>query len=272
MMIHSFALTACLLIAGYSSGQNDAVDATMAEAYKKAYEPLLAKPDQAVATLAGLKKQDWGNALPSYLLAAAYARKGDWPGCLKQLREGNAAPRCVYYVTEEGLLRRFDGYTTLRRLAIDCAGAAPRLGLEKAPEILTEVERMGKRVANGLPKDPATVMAGVSIRGIAQGALVDLYDSLQRRADSDRARARRAMLRQWSERTAKTFAEAMDPKGILHPETLLRKHRLTPQEVRDYMSGQKRSAKTKQKLMEMTREVEKLQQPLVEKALKEMPE
>jgi hypothetical protein len=265
-------LAACLLLCGCSGAPEDGVNAERAEAYKKAYEPILAKPDQSITALASLKKQDAENALPSYLLAAAYARKEDWADCLKHLKEGNAAPRCVYYVTEEGLLRRFDGYTTLRRLAIDCAGAAARLGLEKAPELLREVDRMGKRVANGLPKDPATVMAGISIRGISQGALVDLYDSTQRGADSDRARASRAHLRQWSERTARSFAEAVDPKGKLYPETLLRKHKLTPQEVRDYMNGSKRPAETKKKLMEMTREVEELQRPLVEKALKEMPE
>src|SRR5437588_10922264 len=61
------------------------------------------QPDEAIKALEELRKKEPGNAMTSYLLALAYAKKNDWSSASHEIEAGNKAQSCIHYAQGDGV-------------------------------------------------------------------------------------------------------------------------------------------------------------------------
>jgi hypothetical protein len=266
-------LTVAALLVLTGCGRNappPAVNPDMARSYKAASEALRTSQgntDDAVQALSKAKAQDQDNAMTAYLFAAALAKRKDWQGVSREIKAGNQAPHCVYYV-DDTPFRVMPGMGSIRELARAAAAAAPSLGTDKGAELLTDMRVMAKKVAGAEPVGVVPVIVGGVVREISDKALVSLYTKEGRNADADRARTRQEADKAWLD-GARADARAIEDKTDL--STLIRKH-FTEEEWKEYDNGKHVTPAIKVRLDGIRDEVDSIERPLAQKLLKSMPD
>jgi hypothetical protein len=185
-------------------------------------------PDKAIAALESLRKKEGDNAMTAYLLAAAFAKKQDWSRVATEIKTGNRAPACVYYV-DDGLSVYWNiaGFAVLRTLVRECAAVAPSLGEETGIGLLQDARLMAKRVASVEPPMVVGLLVGIALTAIVDKGIEDTYVKAGRVAEARQASQRRLAFREWStgvkekiKATVKTeeMIDIMNRAGILQEE------------------------------------------------------
>jgi hypothetical protein len=131
---------------------------------------------------------------------------------------------------------------------------------------------MAKRIASVEPASELWVLVAAWVRQIADRALVDLYDRNGRSTDAARARTLQSADSESAQKTRSDFEAAQSRLDTSDLSTLVRRYGLTNEELRAYERGGPLPPATRMKIDTMTREVDALEGPLVEKALKAMPD
>lgn len=230
-------------------------------------DPNRGNPARALQHLDLMRKKDPGNGFIAYLMAAAYAQKRDWAGAEREVAAGNRAAYHIQYV-DRGPNRLYSGFARLRQLVRDCAAAAPSLGPDRGGQLLKETRVMAKRAAATEPRGLIPVLVGAALRGITDRALVQLYTGARRDKDAAIARRFEEVDRRWAEQL-RNDARALVNKTDM--EARARKH-FTPKEWADLKAGRKVSPATLQKLAAITAEIDAVERPAADKALRSMPD
>jgi hypothetical protein len=228
-------------------------------------------PDHAIKTLSPLRKQDPGNAMTSFLLAAAYARKQNWASVARELQAGNKAPSCVQYLKSTGPFELTAAcFPRLRQLARDGAAAAPGLGVARGAALLQSLRKMAKKVAASEPQGLVPMVSGAAIRAIVDKPLVALYEKAGRTAEAAHARRVQEADSQWSQKARSEFEPAFRQTGDLGALSV--RYGVTRDEIQAFDSGQNLSPEAQRKFAAMTEFVDATEKPLAEKWLKTMPD
>lgn len=257
-----------------AADRSQAVNPAFATAYYAACADLAERrlnPDRAIKTLSPLRKQDPGNAMTPFVLAAAYARKQDWTSVMRELRAGNRAPQCIQYLKSTGPFE-FDALymSRVRQLARDGAAAAPGLGVARGSALLQSLRKMAKRVAASEPRGLAALATGAAIRSIVDKPLVALYEQAGRTAEAAHARKVRETDSQWM----KSAHQDIDPsfQQTADRGALCVRYGVTREEIDIFDSGQKLAPETQRKFAAMTAFIDTTERPLAEKWLRSMPD
>jgi hypothetical protein len=257
-----------------AADRSRAVNPAFATAYVQACRNLTElnlNPDQAIRTLNPLRKQDTGNAMTPFLLAAAYARKQDWANVTRELGAGNKAPLCVQYLKSTGPFELNAAYfLTLNQLARDAAAAAPGLGVARGAALLQSLRKMAKKVAASEPQGLIPVVSGTKIRIIVDKPLVALYEKAGRTAEAQHARTVQEADKQWKQQAQSDFDPAFRQTADLGALSV--RYGVTRDEIQAFDSGQNLSPETQRKFAAMTEFIAATEKPLAEKWLKTMPD
>lgn len=128
---------------------------------------------------------------------------------------------------------------------------------------------MAKRVVASEPPMDMYVLLGGSVRVIADKGLVSLYEKAGRSDDAARAHKLRDADTEW----AKKASAEIKATAVSNPLRKRQKnHGITKAEVDAYMHGDPISDTTRRKLEAMTKEMDAIQRPLVQKWAEAMTE
>jgi hypothetical protein len=257
-----------------AADRSRAVNPAFAAVYVEACRDLTERSlnsDQAIRRLKPLRKQDPGNGMTPFLLAAAYARKQDWVSVTRELRAGNLAPRCILYLKSTGPFELYAVYCSrLRQLARDGAAAAPGLGVARGAVLLQSLRKMAKKVAAAEPQGLIPLVTGAAIRNIVDKPLVALYEKAGRTAEAARARRLREADSQWMQKARTDYEPSFRQTADLG--ALCVRYGVTRDEIQVFDSGQKLSPETQRKFAAMTEFIDATEKPLAEKWIKTMPD
>ena len=249
------------------------INSALAVKYRKSSALLKADaaPDKAIGSFTELGKQDQGNALNSYYLAAAYAKKGAWTDVTRALEAGNDAPYCVVYQREDAMLDIAPNLSALRDLTRDCAAAAQTMSGDRGETLLLDARKMGTRIAGAEPKMLINVLVGVALHSIADRNLAQLYSGKGRTKDAEAAQQRMDTERAWAQ-SPETKAVVGGSVDTGQNDSLFAKYGLTAKEVTAAMAGKSQPAATKKKLKALNVELLAREKTHAEELLKTMPE
>lgn len=159
--------------------------------------------DQAISQLQQALRKDSRNANLYYLMAWAYAEKGDAAEAVKYLKQGNQQRDCYLYVTETGaqrLMINLPHFARDRDLARHISAAAPSLGPQAGAEALKEVRAMGAKLMEEQPRSlMIALLVGAAARAIADKALVQLYQQAGMSQEAQQAANLQAADRNWAD-------------------------------------------------------------------------
>ena len=225
--------------------------------------------DRAISSLALISQAEPNNAFTFYVIAAAYANKGDWASVTRNLDTGNKAPYCVYYQLDTLPIRETACLAIIRQMALRCAAVSPQLDIQQGSNLLQSVRAMAKHIAGMDPKMTLNPFIAAFARAIADDALVRSYT----KAGMTDATARAKM---------QQHADAVWAQAVNHEVGLLLKDEIdTGIKTRlniskpefDAMSGRKPlSPETSKKMDAMTVEKDTVITPVIDKLVQSMPD
>jgi tetratricopeptide (TPR) repeat protein len=248
------------------------VNPTLATSYERVTAALgeSQDADAAIKQLQTLRTQDATNALPYYLLAAAYGQKGDWDKARNALLKGNQQPRYVAYQRNTGPMRLMMQNATLRQLARSCQQSALDLPPDKGTALVKGIRTMGKKVALQDPPDLLAYLVGLSLRSIADSALETVYQ----KANLDLADVKKLQEADQTYRdqvipdAKKTFGE--DPQESFAAEA--KKRGLPLEQVQAYALGKPVSSAVRQKLEAWAKQDDARIRGFLQRWSKQMPD
>jgi hypothetical protein len=227
-------------------------------------------PDHAIQALNNLEQKDSGNALRHYVLAAAYARGGDWDAVTRELKRGNGSSYCIHYQFNAGPDHYTPAFVSLRQLARACAAGAADLEVRPATALLREARRMGKKVTATEPRSVIALLLGPTLRMMADRGLVEYLEARGASGLAEAKKVQAADVQFRAKMIADLNARIEDPQAVL--QSLAKKHGVSLHEMDTYSRGGAVSAAAKQKLATIAREADARELPLVKRWSQAMPD
>lgn len=248
------------------------VNPTLAASYERVTAALgeSQDADAAIKQLQALRTQDGTNALPYYLLAAAYGQKSDWDKARNALLKGNQQPHYFAYQRNPGPAHLMEQNATFRQFARSAQQSALDLPPDKGTALIKGIRTMGKKVALQEPPDLLAFLAGLSLRSIADSALETVYQKanldlaeVKKLQDADQA------FRDQVVPEAKTiFGE--DPQVSFTAEA--KKRGVALEQVMAYAQGRAVSSAVRQKLDAWAKQDDARMRGFLQKWSKQLPD
>jgi hypothetical protein len=245
----------------------------------------LAAVKHVTARLSELRRTDPNNGFPIYLLALMAARRDDWKSVTPLLREGNAAPRVVYPISEDVLRREYGAAEALRHFAYWAANPlaarksqnVPGMGLglnsTQYLAMMKEFRIMGNRIARQAePRTPIMVANGGQIRAYAEQGISACHEREGRTAEAAEARATAAKYRAWTVASMQQFERDVNRGSAMGAEALGVPYGITAEDIRNQLLGRPlTSARARQQYPAFNRSMSVVERRLAERDLQNMP-
>jgi hypothetical protein len=245
----------------------------------------LAADSHITARLRELRRTDPNNGFPIYLLALMAARRDDWKSVTALLREGNAAPRVVYPISEDVLTREYGAAEALRMFAAMAAsplalrksqvppGQGPGLNAAAYLAMMQEFRTMGNRIARQAePRTPILVANGGVIRALAEQGISACHEREGRTADAARARAAAAQYRAWTDASMRQFEKEVNRGSATGAEAIGARYGITADDIRNQLLGQPlTSARARQQYPAFNRSLLLDERRMADRDLRNMP-
>jgi hypothetical protein len=202
-------------------------------------------PEASLAALEPAEEADPENGYTQYLMASVYAREGETQRALEHIKEGNARPKVVHYVSETPARESMDTLTKLRQIGHG-AENLESIPDEMAEEYFLEARQAGVRVMEMEPVEPLGVMAGISIVKRVDKSAVDYFTEQGLEEQVAEWTERRDSFLEWSDTFNETFKNNVN--DVIRDAA--REAGLNQEETEDVVFGRELEDPEKQRLVE----------------------
>jgi hypothetical protein len=229
------AIVSLTFLMGFQKGTPSPsyINPNLEKKYNTFADQIKTKPAQAISAIKARRKQQPGNAIDAYLLAAAYAKSGDWDNVSKEIKVGNTAPTCIHYVRSDSLNRVFKPFVSIRQMARDCSAAAPTLGFEKGLALLNDARQMATKIIYSEPRIFTVALVGIAVRSVVNRGFTNFYRDRNLLSKAKEARQVEAIDKEWFQKAKAELQPLLDENKLFD---LLLEVGLTSAEIRYYTS------------------------------------
>jgi hypothetical protein len=238
------------------------------KSYVRANQALISQPprtDDAIALLESMLKDDPGNAMNHYGLAACFARQGNWDKVQQYLDSGNAAPRCRHYIWE-GPYRPTPLYAAIRSSTDLMKQGGAAMDPNRAAAMFESVRGAGaKLMESGEPHETLGFLVGLSLWLRGQKWAEVSYRRAGRASEADEARRLFDAVTTWG-KDAKSRLKALQPRILAASMKYF-----AQQQAVAYIDGKEPETADIPRLQALRRETEDIEGSVLSEVLPRMP-